>query len=228
MNPFWESVATRSNGIYTTDEFELAAYRLMAEQVLYHSDRSSRVAYTLVDQYEHDFKRALLPFGIRLFVNRTARYVFALPVHAKSSVASVQQTLFALVLRGVFDDSARLGDLTPDGEVWCDLIEFSEKYRLMIGREFPGKGEFDTIFQAARRWGLVRRVDEAELSSSADSSSDGANFTMAIRPAIVDLLGEAALQRLALWHDTASTEEGASSDGDESEVLEEINQGDHS
>jgi len=226
MNSFWEPAATRSNGIYTTDDFESAAYRLMAEQVLYHADRNSRVAYSLIDQYEHEFKRALLPFAIRLLVNRTARYACALPTHAKFSVASVQQTLFALVLRGAFDDSARLGDLTPDGEVWCDLIEFSEKYRLMIGRELPGKGEFDVLFQTARRWGMVRRVDEAELTSSMMASSDGSNFTMAIRPAIIDLLGETALQRLALWRDMAAVEESVCLDREESEAPEEVGQGD--
>lgn len=204
MNPFWESVAARSNGIYTTDEFETAAYRLMAEQVLYHTDRHSRVAYTLIDQYEKDFKRALVPFGIHLLVNRTARYVCALPSHAKSGAASVQQTLFALVLLGVYDDSARLGELTPDSEVWCDLIELEEKYRLMTGRELPGKGEFDTLFQTARRWGLVRKVDETELPEG--TVSDGSQLTLAIRPAIVEVLGETALQRLAQWKEVAGSD----------------------
>ena len=225
MNPFWESVAARSNGIYTTDEFEAAAYRLMAEQVLYHTDRQSRVAYTLIDQYEKDFKRALIPFGIHLLVNRTARYACALPAHAKSNAASVQQTLFALVLRGVYDDSARLGELTPDSEVWCDFIEFDEKYRLMTGRELPGKGEFDAIFQTARRWGLVRKVDESELPDG--TTTDGLNFTLAIRPAIVDVLGETALQRLAQWKEAAGSDATEAVMDEDPDALETTEAEDH-
>jgi hypothetical protein len=223
VNPFWESVAARSNGLYSSDDLESAAYRLVAEQVLYHADRHSRVAYSLIDQYENDFKRALQPFGIHLLVNRGSRYACALPAHSRTGTASVQQTLFALVLRGVYDDSARIGDLTPDGEVWCDLIEFSEKYRLMTGRELPSKGEFDSLFLTARRWGMVRKVDDSDLKIAA-SSFDGANFTMAIRPAIIDLLGETALQRLAVWQGISGSDETGVNALDDSESPEELNQ----
>ena len=38
----WEDLASRLDGVYTVEDFETAAYRLVAEQVIYHSDRSSR------------------------------------------------------------------------------------------------------------------------------------------------------------------------------------------
>ena len=63
----------------------------------------------------------------------------AVPCHAKTTLATVSQTLFALVLRGIYEESARVGYLSEEGEVLCDLIELTEKYRLMSGRETPGQ-----------------------------------------------------------------------------------------
>ncbi len=44
----WEDLASRLDGIYTVEDFETAAYRLVAEQVIYHSARSSRVTKRLI------------------------------------------------------------------------------------------------------------------------------------------------------------------------------------
>ena len=198
MNPFWESVAARSNGIYTTDEFEAAAYRLMAEQVIYHSDRSSRVTYGILELYEREFAKVLAPLGVSLSINRQLRYVTALPRHAKAGTATVAQTLFALVLRGLYDEGVRAGGLTEDGEVLCDYIELQEKFHLMTGRDLPTRGELDTLLRSAKRWGIARRLeddDSGHLTSLQEQSAGG----VAIRPAIVDVLGESALIRLAQW-----------------------------
>ncbi len=45
----WEDLANRLDGVYTVEDFETAAYRLVAEQVIYHSDRSSRVTYGILE-----------------------------------------------------------------------------------------------------------------------------------------------------------------------------------
>jgi hypothetical protein len=111
----------------------------VTEQVLYHADRHSRMAYGLIVQYERDFKQALAPLGVSIEINSQLRYVYAKPQHIKAGTASVAQTLLALVLRAIYDESARLGQFTDDGEVVCDLVELEEKYRLMTGRELPAR-----------------------------------------------------------------------------------------
>ena len=152
----WEDLASRLDGVYTVEDFETAAYRLVAEQVIYHSDRSSRVTYGILDLYEREFSKVLAPLGVSLSINRQLRYVTALPRHAKAATATVAQTLFALVLRGLYDEGVRAGGLTEDGEVLCDYIELQEKFHLMTGRDLPTRGEPDTLLRSAKRWGIAR------------------------------------------------------------------------
>ena len=194
----WEDLASRLDGVYTVEDFETAAYRLVAEQVIYHSDRSSRVTYGILDLYEREFSKVLAPLGVSLSINRQLRYVTALPRHAKAGTATVAQTLFALVLRGLYDEGVRAGGLTEDGEVLCDYIELQEKFHLMTGRDLPTRGELDTLLRSAKRWGIARRLeddDSGHLTPLQEQSAGG----VAIRPAIVDVLGETALIRRAQW-----------------------------
>lgn len=197
MSQDWEILASRTDGQHTAEEFEAAAYRLVVEQVIYYADRHSRAAYWLIERFERDFKQALAPLGVTLEINRQMRYAFAKPQHAKSGTASVAQTLLALVLRGIYDESARLGQFTDDGEVVCDLVELGEKYRLMTGRELPGKGEFATLMRSMKRWGIAKKSDES-IDGSAEFDSEQ-SYAVIIRPAIAEILGEAALIRLAQW-----------------------------
>lgn len=197
MSSYWETLASRTDQQNTAEDFESAAYRLVTEQVLYHSDKHSRIAYWLVNQYAKDFERALEPLGIELVVNDLLRYVYAKPLRAKKGTASVSQTLLALVLRSIYDESARVGQLNDDGEVLCDLIELDEKYRLATGRELPSKTEFDSILRQFKRWGIVRMADEQNIEEM-DGDADSQQFIL-IRPAIAVVLGEAALQRLGHW-----------------------------
>jgi len=194
----WEDLASRLDGIYAVEDFEIAAYRLVAEQVIYHSDRSSRVIYAILDLYEREFVKVLAPFGVSLSINRQLRYVTALPRHAKAGTATVAQTLFALVLRGLYDEGVRAGGLTEDGEILCDYIELQEKFHLMTGRDLPTRGELDTLLRAAKRWGIARRLEDDD-SGHLTPFQESANGGVAIRPAIVDVLGETALIRLAQW-----------------------------
>ncbi len=198
MSNYWEDLASRLDGIYTSEDFEAAAYRLVAEQVIYHAERNSRVSYAVIEQYEREFDKVLSPMGVSINVNRQLRYIAAIPRHARASTATVAQTLFALVLRGLYEEGARSGQFTEDGEVMCDYIELQEKYRLMTGRDLPAKGEFDALLRTARRWGIARRLEEdegMEITPLQEQSGGG----IAIRPAIVDVLGETALMRLAQW-----------------------------
>lgn len=219
----WEDLASRLDGIYTVEDFETAAYRLMAEQVIYHSDRSSRVTYAILDLYEREFVKVLAPFGMSLSINRQLRYVAALPRHAKAGTATVAQTLFALVLRGLYDEGVRAGGLTEDGEVLCDYIELQEKFHLMTGRDLPTRGELDTLLRAAKRWGIARRLeddDSGHLTSLQELAAGG----VAIRPAIVDVLGETALIRLAQWGTARDEANGDGAAGAGESVVIEDNQ----
>lgn len=211
MSNHWEAVAEKTDGIYTVDQFESAAYRLVSEQVLYASDLRSRVAYGLVEQYEREFKPVLAPLGIRLLVNRQLRYACALPTHAKLSIATKEQTLLALVLRKIYDESARAGDINDDGEVVCDLVDLDEKYRLATHLDMPAGGRLDEAMRTLKRWGIARMARDSE---GIDAEGTDQPFVMVIRPAIADVLGEGALQRLAVFADPQLQHGSGASDED--------------
>lgn len=202
MSQYWESLAARTDNQHTSEELELAAYRLAVEQVLYYADRHSRTAYWMIERYEREFRQALTPLGIDVQVNRQLRYAFALPRHAKAGAASIAQTIFALVLRAIYDESASSGQLTDDGEVVCDLVELAEKYRLMSGKDIPTKGKLDGLMETMKRWGIARISEDVGLESGDDTT--GQPYAVIIRPAIADVLGEAALARLVQFKSAAS------------------------
>lgn len=204
MSQYWESLASRTDGQHTSEELEMAAYRLAVEQVLYYADRHSRTAYWMVERYEREFRQALAPLGIDVQVNRQLRYAYALPKHAKAGAASIAQTVFALVLRAIYDESASTGQLTDDGEVVCDLVELAEKYRLMSGKDLPTKGKLDVLMETMKRWGIARKLEDHGLDEGDDTV--GQPYAVIIRPAIADVLGEAALARLLQFTTIASAD----------------------
>ena len=103
---FWENAVASADGM-TEDDFEQAASRLITEQVLYAADYRSKVAYALIRDFEREFRRALEPLGYRLHINGQLRYACAIPRHSRNAVASVKQTLLALVLRQIFDEETQ-------------------------------------------------------------------------------------------------------------------------
>ncbi|MBR8380492.1 DUF4194 domain-containing protein [Burkholderia cenocepacia] len=221
---FWDDIAANSRGVYATADFESAAYRLVAEQVLYHSDMRARSDYNLVERYERDFQRALDIVGVNVEVNRQLRYACAIPRNSRSTFATTNQTLLALVLRALYDDAARRGDLTDEGEVVCDIVELTQRYTLMTQRDLPAKGEFDAAVKMLQRWGIARYLVDPEFDGRTVVGNAGA---LAIRPAIVQLLGETALARLAAWSkppgDTANSAEDSVADN-EDDIGEEENE----
>lgn len=196
MSDHWDRALLRSPSIYEIDDLETAAYRLVAEQVIYRSDKLSRTAYGAIEKYERDMQEALAPLGLLVKVNRKAQYAYALPVRAKAGNATKNQTLLALVLRKLYDVGASEGRFNDDREIICDLVELGETYRLATQRELPAKGELRALLLTMKRWGLIRLVeDEAEFEGAAGDQP----YQVAIRPGIVDVLGETALARLAEW-----------------------------
>ncbi|MFK3797139.1 DUF4194 domain-containing protein [Pseudomonas sp. NPDC088444] len=204
MNSHWQDLAGNSNGLYEEDDFSMAAYRLVTDQVVYHSDYKSRKVFGIIEQYERHIAKALLPLGVSVGVDRHLMFAYALPQHPSPTAATVPQTLFALVLRGLYEEGIRAGQILDEsGEIICDFIELQEKYRLLTGRELPPKGELESLIRVAKRWGIVRRLEagDSHLSGINIDSNDGG---IAIRPAIRVVLGESALQQLAQWGTTNS------------------------
>lgn len=206
----WDTIAQRSNGQYDAADYERACYRLITEQVIYRTDHAGASVYWLIRNNERHIKDALDLMGVDLLINRVHEYAVALPRHAGATPVTTDETLIALVMRRYYDEQMRHGAITDEGEVICDLEEFAELYRQMTRRELPAKGVFGAVMRSLRRWGIAREADESDTISGA----------VAIRPAIVDVLGETALTRLASLSDADAGEE-ASPSGSVSEFGDE-------
>ncbi len=190
----WDTIAQRDLYKRPVEAFEEAAYRIIAEQVIYHSDKNSRTTYWIIEQYERDFKDVLNQVGINLSVNRDKRYAVATPRYTAQYTAPLSATLIALVLRRLYDEFARQGNMNDDGEVFVDLVDFEEKFRLITNRQLPTRSDFEQTIRLLRRWGIARKTtDEEYVGDSANS------YALVIRPAIIDVLGETAIARLLRW-----------------------------
>lgn len=194
---FWANAVEATRQAVTEDEFEAAANRLITEQVLYAADRGSKVAYGLIRDFEREFKRALDPLGYTVRVNSQLRYACAIPKHVKTSPVTVEQTLLALVLRKIFDEETRSGHHDENGEVACDLVTLEMKYKQTTGgRELPAGSKLVSLMQWMRRWGIAR-VSEEEVDRFGHVADQP--YVVIIRPGIAEVLGEAALARIALF-----------------------------
>lgn len=223
---YWENLLKRQGDDlgkeYTEADFETSAYRLITEQVLYYEDRSSRVAYHLVDRFENDFANVLEPLGVTVRVNRQLRYACGLPRNGRPGSAPKAITLLALFLRKIYDELTRHGSMNDHGEVVCDEVELESAYRLTAQMDMPTKGELDAMLRTLKRWGLARKLEAADLPS--DSAAGEVPFGIVIRPAIVDLLGETAIDRLGRFAEArtplASGPGNVAEDGDASQTTE--------
>ena len=189
---FWANAVEATRNVATEDDFEAAANRLITEQVLYAADRGSRVAYGLIRDFEREFKRALEPLGYVVRINSQLRYACAIPKHTKSSPVTVE--------RKIFDEETRNGHHDENGEVACDLVTLEVKYKQTTGgRELATGGKLVALMQWMRRWGIARVDDEGSSLPGHDGDQP---YMVIIRPGIAEVLGEAALARIALFSNT--------------------------
>lgn len=209
---FWTSAAEAEGKAVLEEDFEAAAYRLISEQILYAADRGSKVAYGLIRDYQKEFNRALEPFGVTLKVNSQLRYACAIPLHAKTTPVTVDQTLFALILRIIFDEETRAGNHDENGEVAVDLVTLEVKYKQATGgRELASSGKLKELMQWMRRWGIARIAVDDASPLARDGHQSEQPYIVIIRPGIADVLGEAALERLAQFSGPAADVENTMS-----------------
>lgn len=186
----WNSIAESSVGQYDAEDFERACYRLITEQVIYSDDSEGAAIFRLISAHEPKIRDALSLFGVDFVLNHTLQYVVAKPRHPGNMTVSTDETLIALVMRLHYDKQMLAGLSTQDAEVLCDLKDFERAYRETTQRQLPSKESFTVLLRKLRRWGIAREC-------VADSEAAPTTTVIAIRPAIVEILDEAALKRLA-------------------------------
>jgi hypothetical protein len=191
----WERLAEQSNNVYIATDFEKAAYQLVMEQVLYQSDRHSKLSYTLILKHLPHYRDLLGRLGLLLTHNAFHSYLVCLPAHHVAEKMRLAETRLALVLRRIYDDKMRSADII-EGEAFVTLEELERSYRELLKRELPEKGELLELALTMKRYGIARIEDTEDVQ----------RFQVVLRPGIADVLGESALHQMAA-HALQSDEE---------------------
>lgn len=192
----WERLAAQ-NPAYAESEYQKAGYRLVMEQVLYASDPRSRIAYELVVRHRKEYESLLAQLGMSMVHNPHLGYLVVTPSQYVAEKMRLTETRLALVLRRLYDDKMHATEIIA-GEAFVDMIELERAYKDLLNRELPPTSALGEQLQAMKRYGIVRLED----------SRDEQRVQLAIRPGIVDVLGETALLQLAA-HAVSQEEEDA-------------------
>lgn len=182
--------------IYTEGDFQQAAYQLLTSQVLYAAERFQSNAYRIISAHRSQFIenfRSLL--NVDVVFNDTHRYVMARPRGERRVALPLLQTLLILVLRKIYDERGRRGDLDK-GEAEVGLVELMEAFKASTGRELPrSSGDLAALIDEMRRFGIARRTTIA--------SPDGQPWSVVIMPAVEQLIDESWAARLAAHQNAA-------------------------
>ena len=192
----WERLAAQ-NPAYAEGDYQKAGYRLVMEQVLYAGDPRSRLAYELVVRHRRDYDALLAQLGMTITHNPHMGYLVATPNQYVAEKMRLAETRLALVLRRLYDDKMHATEIVT-GEAFVDMIELERTYKDLLKRELPATAVPNEHLQAMKRYGMVRL----------EETRDEQRLQVAIRPGIVDVLGETALLQLAA-HASLPDEEDA-------------------
>ncbi len=182
----WERIAEQSQGLYQSADYEQAAYRLMVEQVVYATDRGSRLTYDLVAKHLAQYRDLFERFGMEIQHNHFHSYIVAIPTHRVAPKMRLAETRHALVLRRLYDDKMHAAEVDA-GEAFISLEELERAYKELLDRDLPERGELRELMASMKRFGIGRLEDLEE----------GQPFQIIVRPGIVEVLGETALLQLA-------------------------------
>lgn len=189
MASIWERLA-EGNRMFTVEDYERAAYRLVTAQVLSVNDQATRKDYHLVAEHLREYKQALEPLGIGLRHNAEYRYVVAQPRHVLNQAkASKAVTLLVLVLADIYHRVRFNGQEGDFGEAYVELPDLQEAYQGMTGYDFPTRtGEVRALIGELERWGIARMH-----GNEFDPSQP---FSVMIHPAISDIVSKEWLGQL--------------------------------
>ena len=192
----WERLAAQSQTNVESD-YQKAGYRLVIEQVLYAADPRSRLAYELIVRHRKDYDALLAQLGMTITHNPHMGYLVATPNQYVAEKMRLAETRLALVLRRLYDDKMHATEIVT-GEAFVDMIELERAYKDLLKRELPATAVLNEHLQTMKRYGIVRL----------EETRDEQRLQVAIRPGIVDVLGETALLQLAA-HASLPDEEDA-------------------
>lgn len=194
----WTSVA-ESSDLYEEQDFESAAYQLMAGQVLYEFENTQRVAYALITRYRNEFREAFRLFGLDLVFDDAARYVAAVSDRGnRRSVLPLAETQLVLVLRKLYHEQASRGALDDGAICIVTIDELRSAFQAATRRELPVTArEIGALIDLMQRFGIAKQVK---------CEDEGVQpFNVAVLPGVQTLVNEATLMKLSEHYAAAAS-----------------------
>lgn len=204
----WDALAERS-GIYAASDFQMAAYTLMTQQVLYESEARQRVAYHIVRDNLSAFREVFVLFGVEIIHESADGYLVAIPRSQRPSVLTKETTLLILTLARIYRQQIQQGELDEDRAV-VSIEELREAYKALAVQDLPADvGSLRALLAQVQRMGIVRMVDAGPGS--------GQPFDVAVLPGIKTLVSEPVLMRMVGEYQARAEIESEKSDDEEAE-----------
>jgi hypothetical protein len=203
----WEKLANADSLYNNESDYQAAAYQLVTAQVLYEQDQTQRVSYHLVRRYPTEFKEALALFGMELIISDDYRYCAAVPRESRKVLLPLQETLLILVMRQLFHERAMKGEL-DSGRAVVTIEELQTHYTQATNRVLPQTAtDLRETLAPLRRYGLTRLIDT--------DPGDAQPFSIAIQPAIEELVNEAAVSKLGAYQAARASATAESRQGED-------------
>ena len=192
----WDDVIG-PDAYYQPQDFKLAAYQLISNQILYESNNQQATAYRLIDRYRDAFRETFDLLGMSLKFDSTYRYIAVVPYVEKQRNMTTAEALLLLVLRKAYHVKALQGCL-ENGSAVMSIDEFLEFYRAESGRELPG--EVGALKEALNR---MKGFGVAKMPATEPGSDQP--FDVEVLPGVQAIISEATLSRLTDYVATQRT-----------------------
>ena len=132
-----------------------AAYALLNQQFLRRSNPRQRKYYEVVTRFKPYFTNLTEAMGYELAVEEVYGYAGVIP-HFYSRRMKLDETLFLLVMRYMYDEEVNSFHANDDGSVVISVDDAELRYKQLTNRDLAKtKGEFEHLSGGLRRRGII-------------------------------------------------------------------------
>jgi len=167
-----------------------AAYALLNQQFLRHANSRQRKQYEIICRFHAYFSNLAEASGYELIMNEGQGYVGVTP-RFYSWRMKLDETLFLLVLRQLYDEEINAFHANDDATVSIPLDDLELRYKQLTSRELARtRTEFDQLSDSLRRRGILC-VDNSEENPQL--------LYVTIYPTITAVVNSKAIDTISLY-----------------------------
>jgi len=166
------------------------AYKLLSQQFLIRDKGRDRKAYHLVVKQQSYFHKLMKATNHQLLIEEGRGFVGIIPVDYTRRM-SLDETLFLLVMRYIYDEEVNSFNCNDDGSIDVSVKDFELRYQSLTNRELPqGKGDFLQLIDPFLRFGIIKSSNDDERNKV---------WVLHVYPTIATLINGEALKRVEVY-----------------------------